>query len=712
MESSYLDEVSNIVTRYSSTIYDTISQLESLESQNYSVPSELIEVEQSVDLIENNENLPVVNQLPIAQPQTEVQQLSISDSIFSDPISDSSTSSSERDQNNYLGNDHQQSETDILAIFGSNSEASIRDAVKTLSYSLLSGEFLKIKDFERKIHQLIQQIQQLITQDDDSSGVTSELLKFTTSLIYCLDEYRRFLQYLFINFSKDRSEEYFQIEDESIDTIQDHPDGLQNVIRLFILALKVSRKDLLINSDPSELRNLAILSYQVDKLKNVQQSVARALEVKLEFLIHKWDQRYKKKSPESSLKYRIGDIEKSLNGFNQDIPTIKDWNKKIYYHYDFCKESNKYRQYIQNTLTKKTKGYSKLSFFELHGLVKYYKDFSKSETELKAIVDHLLNTDYSDYHTYDQYCVEIIRNYGINNYFSLISDNKSLALEKYQEIYLDCKSKLNHLSNNYFLQMKYLNYVLDRIDEEYAKASKEDLITINEKYHKKVSEECTQILDEYYVKKEWAKVHDNYIVILPYEESLVDLSNIDKDLPPVLFFTSFVLPDYKDSIDFDYSKTRQKYREVKSLTNVVHSLKGDLKKLETLNNDFERKDLKSIEIISLFTAVITFVLSSIPAFKFVETVQQASLFMLSMAASLGIFILLIFSFTRGFSDFFSKQRNWIVFIVIIFLFIVTAFSLISFENKSVNGIIKKSIENEIEKSKLDSLKNNLRLPVK
>ena len=604
---------------------------------------------------------------------------------------------------------------DIVGAFSSFSDSSIREIVKLLSYSLLSGEFLSIKAVDEQLSTLIKQIQELVTIVQLSPELSKEWLSFSDAIVYCLEEYQKFVNYLVANFTKNRSDDYFIIEDESIDAIPHLSDELQNVIRIFTLTLKVSRKDLLINSDRSELQSLTLLRKQVDKLSSIQKSVAHALDIKLEFLIHKWGQRYKRENPTSAIKYRIGNTEESPDQFNSQIPALKDWKDKIHYHYDFCKDKKQYTHYIHNILDEKRKGYDNinLSLLKLHGLIKYYKDFSKSEPELKQIVDHLLQKDYSEEHDYDQYCIEIFRNYAINNYFSLVSENKTLGLDEYQRIYKDCKSKLNHLSENYFLEKKYLDYVLEKIDAEFAQSSKEDKISIHEKYVNKVDHECSTLLKEYYEKKEWAKTHDNYIVILPYQESLVEISSEQyPDLPKILFFTSFVLPYYKDSIDYDYSETRQRFREVKSLTSVVGSLKGDLEKLENLNKEFDRKDLKSIEIISLFTAVITFVLSSIPAFKFVDTVQQASLFMISMAASLGIFILLIFSFTRGFSDFFSKQRNWIVFVVIIFLFIVTAFSLISFENKSVTSIIKKSIENEIEKSKLDSLKNNLRLPAK
>ncbi|WP_400261929.1 hypothetical protein ACFX5U_20470 [Sphingobacterium sp. SG20118] len=731
---TYIDKVTNKVTEYQAKLTKALTDIgldseAAMEEENSSTDG----AESTNSSSTNREEKQLEDNSHAPDNQKLVDQLDQSDDFFTlmlynETISNENTifdSTTETGTAEVISNPIPQStqnSADILGAFSSFSDSSIREIIKLLSYSLLSGEFLSIKFLsikavDEKLSTLIKQIQELVTIVQLSPELSKEWLSFSDAIVYCLEEYQKFVNYLVANFTKNRSDDYFIIEDESIDAIPHLSDDLQNVIRIFTLTLKVSRKDLLINSDRSELQSLTLLKKQVDKLSSIQKTVAHALDIKLKFLIHKWGQRYKCENQNSSVRYRIDNTEESLDHFNIKIPTLKDWNDKIHHHYDFCKDKKQYTHYIHDILDEKRKGYDKinLSLLKLHGLIKYYKDFSKSEPELKKIVDYLLQKDYSEEHDYDQYCIEIFRNYAINNYFSLVSENKTLELDEYQKIYQDCKSKLNHLSENYFLEKKYLDYVLEKIDAEFAQSSKEDKISLHEKYVNKVDQECSQILKEYYEKKEWAKTHDNYIVILPYEESLVDISSEKyPDLPKILFFTSFVLPYYKDSIDYHYSETRQRFREVKSLTSVVGSLKSDLQKLENLNKDFDRKDLKSIETITLFTAVITFILSSIPAFKFVETVQQAALFMLSMSASLGIFILLIFSFTRGLSKFLTKPRSWLgaliiilIFTVIFFVLKVTSGSLIDFEKTTKKDTINSSIQNQNE---LDSIKRNSEIP--
>ncbi|WP_164111684.1 MULTISPECIES: hypothetical protein [Sphingobacterium] len=705
---TYLIGVAKKVTEYQAELTKTVNAIPTV---SIDPEEESIRASDITEVTAQSANPEVINETSDQKKITESeQQLDLGDHFFeptSTEIESTQTQNTTTEPRTPL---IPPNDIDHVGAFSSFSDSSIREIVKLLSYSLLSGEFLTIDEVDDELNSLIKQIQLLVTIVEASENLSEEWRVFRDSIVYCLEEYQKFVSYLVANFTKYRSDHYFIIEDNNIDQIPHLSDELQNVIRMFTLTLKVSRKDLLINSDRSELQSLIILKRQVDSLKGTQKSVAYALDVKLEFLIHKWGERYKSKNKNKTIaiKYRIGDTEKSIDKFEIKIPTLINWDKRIYHHYDFCTDANQYGYYIHDTLNKKRKGYDKLNFTELHGLIKYYKDFKKSDTELEQIVDYLIHEDYSDRHSYDQYCIDIFRNYAINNYFSLISENETWGLDIYREKYLECKRKLNHLSDNYFLEKKYLDYVLKRIETDFAKSSKEEKISVHEKYVDKVDKECTKLLNEYYDKKEWAKTHDNYIVILPYEESLVELSKEKHpDLPKILFFTSFVLPYYKDSIDYEYSKTRQLFREVKALTSVVGSLKTDLQNLNELKKDFDKKDLKSIETITLFTAVITFVLSSIPAFKFVETVQHAALFMLSMSASLAIFILLVFSLTRGFSKFFKKHRNVITAAVIVFILIVTTFSLISFENKSVDGIINKSIQNQKERAELDSLKNIL-----
>ncbi|MCS3556622.1 MULTISPECIES: hypothetical protein [unclassified Sphingobacterium] len=610
---------------------------------------------------------------------------------------------STKTKNIAIGPNLQTSPTEVdVAIFAENGQNLVIDAITYLCYSIFSGEFLNLDNPELEIEKLIKKLEEILSITDETEAVNDQVIKFIIPLTHCLTSYKSFHVFFAANFTKDRIEDFFHIEDEIVDQLNLLIPKIRDFVNLFLLLLAITREDLQINSDISDLKRLAALSHQLEKLSHVHKSIALALDTKLNFLIYKWNQRYKRKNPEGDIQFRVGNKLKSSSDTSKKITKLKDWQEKIHFHYDFCTDKNRYKKYIHDIVLKKRKSLVKLSFLEIHSLIKFYKDIVPSEEDLKEILDHLLLFDKSK-NKYDQYCIEIIRNYAINNYFSLITETKKLNLEAYRDIYHKCKAKLNHFSNNYFLQKKYLEYVLDKIDKEFEKSSSDTIIKTYEDYSKVINDECNQILDEYWNNKEWSKVHNNYIFILPSAESFVDLSELDQDLPKVLFFTSFVLPDYKDTIEHDYSKIRQKFREVKSLSNVIKNLKTDLKDLAHLNKEFDKKDLKSIEIISLFTAIITFVLSSIPAFKFVETVHQASLFMLALAASLGLFIIVIFGFTRGFGEIYSSFRNKMIAFVITFIFIVTAYSLVNFENRSVDALIKKRIKSKLEFEATDSL---------
>lgn len=104
-----------------------------------------------------------------------------------------------------------------------------------------------------------------------------------------------------------------------------------------------------------------------------------------------------------------------------------------------------------------------------------------------------------------------------------------------------------------------------------------------------------------------------------------------------------------------------------------------------------------------FTAIITFVLSSIPAYKFIDSVWESLLFMLSLATALSIFVTLILFSTR------DLYKKWYAYIPIIVLSGISFFgylNLTQFEKQKliVNRNLKKNIDS-ISTKKIDSIIN-------
>jgi ABC-type multidrug transport system fused ATPase/permease subunit len=190
-------------------------------------------------------------------------------------------------------------------------------------------------------------------------------------------------------------------------------------------------------------------------------------------------------------------------------------------------------------------------------------------------------------------------------------------------------------------------------------------------------------VEEYFEQKEWCKNHHSYVFILPYEESLVGTTDLN-DLNAVFYASSFVLPPSHTKIEKDYLKVKEYFEEVRLYIKSGKHFRNEIDKIRSLNEELDKKDFKSIEIISIFTAIITFVLSSIPSYKFVDSVFESVLFMLSLASSLSLFIILILFTTR---NLFNK---WQAYIAIIFLLLVSGLGYFKLFQQETN--IKRKVD--------------------
>ncbi|TCV05657.1 hypothetical protein EDC17_107111 [Sphingobacterium alimentarium] len=594
-----------------------------------------------------------------------------------------------------------------IDVFRSRSISLTIEVISKFCYSVLSGETLRKDGALNYMDALSKKLEAWIINysTDLPSDFSLVVFNFFNTVKYCLKRNYDLIDFVIVNYSKDRFDNYFVLDKRDNDFINGLDNNVKNALKIFDVVDTLSMKDLFLKIDRSDFTDIRDLLEVVKHLGSLYPDITDVIRLKANFLLYKWHKRYTKDiSSEDDFKLRIGVEVTSFKNHIKESNVFEAWNTKIERHYILEDDKKKYLQFAKATINKE-KDLSNLKFYEFHTLIKYYKDILPSEEKLKSILDYLLQLDTESWSKYDQYCIEVIKDYAVNNYFSLCTQNKNLSIESCDILYEKCCGYLSGVSLNYFLQFKYLRFILDKIEKEVTEESNNDkLLQKSAHYYKLIENKYSKVLDEYYEKKNWAYDKNNYIFLLTSEESLIKINNPECELDSFIVFTSFVLPYNKNEIELNYSKTRQKFREVKSQLKIINTLRNDLNKLDSLNKEFDRKESRNMEIIGLFTAIITFILSSIPAFKFVDNIYQAILFTLSIASSLGLFVLIIFSFTRGARKVFIEERNWILFLVVCFLAIITYFSLINFENRSVKGIISAEIKNKEEAKVIDSLK--------
>lgn len=593
-------------------------------------------------------------------------------------------------QNPQTSHDEPLSETQI-ELFIQSVDKSVIDIIKNLSFSLLSGEYIyleniidnlkliedKVKDFPNKTNSL-------------PSILQAKIFEYSSSVNMSIEGYIIFSRDISNNYSNEKLDFLFSQNNQLEKIVKESnlSNKIDNVTDYFFVLLALSRTD----HFPSNENDYITFLFEVEKrLKNLDiqeySSITRNVFTKINFLKHKWKSRQFHENPASSI-YQEDGIIKVIEDFNDENVKLKEWAEVIETQYELISRDWKYVIETRVKNYKSEENFDNLKILEIHQLIKYYKDVKPNYVKLVEIKKYLLRKFESSSNQYDKYISSIFYNYSLNNCFSEFLSNEK-EFDSVKNEYSKIKDKRKGNINNFFLEFKYLEFVTKYL---LTKINDEDKIKYIDKYEAIIENHCKLEIESYFDKKEWSKSNHNYVFVLPYDECLVPTSNLD-ELESIFYASSFVLPPSIVKMEKDFDKIKQDFDKINLYINTGKYFKKEIQKIESLNNELDKKDFKSIEIISIFTAIITFVLSSIPAYKFIHSVWEALLFMLSLASALGIFITLIFFTTR------ELHKKWQSYIPI------GALVLICFIGycKLTNNEKEKFTINKEQNQKLDSI---------
>ena len=426
-----------------------------------------------------------------------------------------------------------------------------------------------------------------------------------------------------------------------------------------------------------------------------------ALQLKISFLKYKWITRQtitSKSINHTSIKSYL--IDKELITFH-DIPKINtaniqlnDWKSYLECHYSII---NLKELYIPKYEKLKFKEPSEYNFYDLHFLIKYHKDINKDYTNLSEVVlefekrENQLGLDKTLYFKN--------LNYALNNQFSLLVENKDAN----ESDVILLKNKINALqkkssNDNFFVEYKYLDYLVKKLRDLFE--NREALDTqIPIKKHLK---EIRILFTECEKKISWTENHHNLLYQLPYIESLVDYNS--ESINKIYFASSFLLPLSIEQVNYEFQKLKIDFNNDFNHLEVFSSLNKEFNLIKTLKENVENNDKKSIETITIFTAIISFIVGSVSGYKFIDSFPAAIIFLLVFSTSLFSFVLLIFISTKG-VEVLKTHKKYIGFIYItIILSIFTIFYFKNWNEKNLNLVKKNTFKNEIKKQ-IDSTSN-------
>ncbi|WP_454947126.1 hypothetical protein [Capnocytophaga leadbetteri] len=413
------------------------------------------------------------------------------------------------------------------------------------------------------------------------------------------------------------------------------------VLKIFFLNIYLCLIDILFNetqycfdkisSIKDEISSIQT-NYELRFLKNQVIKIKK----KATFLLFKWCKRAKLSGISLYIDKGVESYERELNKYGDD------WNSIIKYinnHYYNDKDKNK--KYFERELKKsfadiKDKNFEEFSCREIHLYIKYYKDIDKNLEKLDDIIlfleewkeEEKINNEEKNIRT-------IIYNYALNNRFSLFTKTCK-SKEKLYEEYEKIEEKDN---KNYFPQYKLIDKSIELLKAELNE--KNNTITIEqieeiENYLNKIE----PAYKTYKTNIEWILEHIYFIYRVSFDECIID---------DIFIYSSFLLP-------LDNRKSKEDYKRINDDFRVLKSQIDPLKRIVQFDEKIEKRDTKTIELMGLFTAIIAFVIGSIPTFQYLKNIFDVGIFFVVFATSLISFLLVLLFITGRIKV--NKEQKW------------------------------------------------------
>lgn len=237
----------------------------------------------------------------------------------------------------------------------------------------------------------------------------------------------------------------------------------------------------------------------------------------------------------------------------------------------------------------------------LHAKIKYYKDIEFDPSKLSSLLESLKINNKSPYSKHVSILTKL---YCINNRYStvLLSDNLSYeGVVKEYEIVKDNLKTFN--VNNFFGESRLLRFITAKVDSLLLKEKNEKNLSLLKMYIEKADE----LLNEYKKNISWSGFNYSYLFPLDFSEAFITEPFIVNNKLNGLFISSgFCLPLDNDNYKVKLAEYSQKIFTYKAIMHQIDQLYLEIKNVEKIELEYEKKDAKYIEILGIFSSIIIF----------------------------------------------------------------------------------------------------------
>lgn len=472
-----------------------------------------------------------------------------------------------------------------------------------------------------------------------------------------------------------------------------------DILKLFSLNLSLCFSDFLFSEKQSYYQEIVSIKDNLTTLLSnssipiLTEQIVK-MNKKATFLLFKWCKRAKLSGISLFKEDKIKEYKNEIDSFGTKW---KKWVTYIENHYYKEEEKSLFVNKIQNLYAKiKDENFENFSCQDIHLYIKFYKDIDKNIDNLDIINIFLKKRIEDSTDDYEKNIRTIIYNYARNNRFSLFTetcDNRDNLQKEYNKI--DNKD-----NKNYFLQYKFINKSIELLNAELNE--KNENITIDQ--IEKIEKYLKEIESEYEIYKtniEWILEHIYFIYRVSLEECIID---------DIFIYSSFLLPLDNRKSKKDYEKIVDSFRELKSQlplfrriaifnTKISEKVKEEVTQFD---EKIEKRDAKTIELMGLFTAIIAFVMGSIPTFQYLKNIYDVGIFFIVFATSLISFLLVLLLIIRKTR---INKFFWLQLVLIVVFFTAMIKFTIYLSDKKDNAItFQQQSENTIIEEKITSNK--------
>ena len=576
----------------------------------------------------------------------------------------------------------------------------IQNIISSLFDSVLIGEYLD-KDIDKQLEWIrnnltyTEQLENEILPNKDKYKAILPLINSlkdkTNEIQGVIKHYLLFIEDVKTIVSNPEKDEIFILLKNKYQSVND-----SETLKLFTLNLFLCFSDILFTEKQdcyqeityvkellSEKRFLNLnLNPQIEKMKK-----------KASFLLFKWCKRAELRGFSMLKEDKIKEYKEDINDFGGKW---KDWVTYIENHHYKEDEKHLFVEKIKELYIKiEDKELKNFTCQNIYSYIKYHKEIDKKIDKLDEIISILDKRRFCTTDNYDKNIRTIIYNYARNNRFSLFTetcDNREDLQKEYNKI--DNKD-----NRNYFLQYKFIDKSIELLNAELSE--KNENITIDQiEEIEKYLEDIEPEYKTYKTNIEWILEHIYFIYRVSFDECIID---------DIFIYSSFLLPlDNRKSKD-GFEKVSDKFRELKSqlpLFRKMAEFNGDVSKVKEelfqFDEKIEKHDTKTIELMGLFSAIIAFVMGSIPTFQYMKNIYDVGIFFVAFATSLISFLLVLLLITRKTR---INRRFWYQLILIVIFYIaMIVFTTYLSNKKDTTQTIQLQTEKTIIEEKITSNK--------